>query len=498
MLKTADFKTCAQIQPKRGWCFVRKLFLCVFFCLFPIFSFATTLPSGYTQLEYIQSGGKQWIEDTTLKNTFNTGAVEITVDLSTGGGRFVGWTPTGNTTSDRYTVFGALAKGSASSKDVPMCYSNYQQWNDNFNNNIDYAKVNVLKYEFTSGAQKLYVNGDFNKESTFTANPTATNYTFKLFTIHKDDGYDAYVRIHDCKVYEGNTLVRHYIPVKNSNDELGMYELLTDRFLTNAGTGTFTAGPVVETYTELEYIDIPANTGFNTNVYLNGNMDIEYEVMIVQRVSVGMFGGARSEKSYGAGFNFPYNYNNSGATNMLVDFFGSQNSNGRWTIQRNGSTYVPEANKKYKLSIINKVGTFSVDGTVIDTHTYVADGIPNTVPYVIHASYNVDTFYYEYEDTIRFYHFSASGAADIVPAQRDSDGELGLYNKTTGEFLEKIGSGTLVAGPAVAQPATVEIIWDGLSEPDASGMCTYGETFTAPSIAPTAPSGLKFLGWIPR
>ena len=190
-----------------------------------------------------------------------------------------------------------------------------------------------------------------------------------------------------------------------------------------------------------------------------------------------------------------------------IDFFGTSSNGDRWVVQRVGSGdegYVLENNKKYKLTIVNKVGTFYKDGTQLDTYTYTALGeSPMTTPLYINAStfsngQSTSPTYKNGNLHIRFYHFSASGAADIVPARRDSDGELGLYNKTTGEFLEKIGSGTLVAGPAVAQPATVEIIWGGLSEPDASGMCVYGETFTAPSTAPTAPSGLKFLGWIPR
>ena len=87
---------------------------------------------------------------------------------------------------------------------------------------------------------------------------------------------------------------------------------------------------------------------------------------------------------------------------------------------------------------------------------------------------------------------------DFVPVRRNSDGVLGMYDTVTNAFFTNAGTGTFIAGPAVAQPATVEIIWGGLAEPEASGMCVYGETFTAPSTAPTAPSGLKFLGWRPR
>jgi len=209
-------------------------------------------------------------------------------------------------------------------------------------------------------------------------------------------------------------------------------------------------------YTQLEYIDIPASTCFNTNVYLNSSIDIEYEVMILDISTGGDFGGARSQAVGGTGFNFPVNYQGNNR-NIIVDYFGTNDATGRWWIEKNGSRYVPEENKKYKLTIINKLGSFSVDGTVIDTHTFVGDGNPNTVPYPIHGSYGVDSLYCEYTDTIRFYHFSATGVADIIPVKRNSDNVLGLYNKITGEFLQKIGSGTLVAGPEVCA-TTVTIL----------------------------------------
>ena len=115
------------------------------------------------------------------------------------------------------------------------------------------------------------------------------------------------------------------------------------------------------------------------------------------------------------------------------------------------------------MSIVDKIASFSVDGVIIDTHTYVADGTsPSTVPFYINAKNHLgDVTYVNGDLHVRFYHFSATGVADIVPVKRNSDNVLGLYNKTTGEFLEKIGSGTLVAGPAVDNP--------GVSEPS----CEY-------------------------
>ena len=232
---------------------------------------SNSLPEEYTELEYIESSGTQWIEDTTLVNDFVTGAIEVKLDLSrSNSGRFVGFTPTGSATSDRYTIFGSLAV-IASNHDIAMCYSNYNQWSDKTDNNIDLTKVSVVKYEFASGLQKLYIDGNYNRESTFTASPTATNYTFKMFKIHKDDGYQANARVYYAKVYKGTELVRYYIPAKrNSDDVLGMYEVKTGIFLTNQGTGTFITGP--ET---IDYAIVCLNAKYRTfGDILSGNDNV--------------------------------------------------------------------------------------------------------------------------------------------------------------------------------------------------------------------------------
>ena len=498
MLKTADFKTCAQIQPKRGWCFVRKLFLLVFLCLFPIFSFSATLPSGYTELEYIESTGTQWIDtgvygnlDTSFEITCQT-TVEPTEDM-------------------RFVPFGSRQSATESNIMVLFDVDNVvvADFGDYTATRLSAQVNNIMdKFKIYNSRNSRYIQDVTNNITYNNTNSYNTNFTTPttLRIAAVGPGFHTLQKnfvgkIWYVKIWNGNILVRDFMPAKRKSDgAIGMYDIVTNTFFENAGTGTFIAGPEVveETYTELEYIELQGGAYFNTNVYLSKDMDIEYELMPIQLGASGSLMGARSISDPGTGVAFFYNgLSVRPDLNTLIDFFGAGYS-GRWEVKNGSSDYVLEDNKRYKITIINKEGIFYKDGVVLDTHTYAADGTsPITVPFYIHACNNAGSLTAT-NDTIRFYHFSATGVADIVPAKRNSDNVLGLYNKTTGEFLEKIGSGTIIAGPAVAQPATVEIIWGGLSEPDASGMCTYGETFTAPSTAPTAPSGLKFLGWIPR
>ena len=57
-------------------------------------------------------------------------------------------------------------------------------------------------------------------------------------------------KYYSVKFEKNNTLIRNFVPAKNSSGVVGMYDLADPNpataFHTNAGTGTFTAGPVVQ------------------------------------------------------------------------------------------------------------------------------------------------------------------------------------------------------------------------------------------------------------
>ena len=55
------------------------------------------------------------------------------------------------------------------------------------------------------------------------------------------------MRVYNVKMYNSGNLDLNLIPAKrNSDGVLGMYDSISGQFFTNSGTGTFTAGPVVE------------------------------------------------------------------------------------------------------------------------------------------------------------------------------------------------------------------------------------------------------------
>ena len=104
-------------------------------------------------------------------------------------------------------------------------------------NNIVYdgATQSITRGSFNS-TQNLYI-GAFNNQG------EATNQIIG--------------KIYAVEIKESGNIVANFVPARRESDGvLGMYDLANGQFYTNAGTGTFTAGPVVlpAGYTALEYL----------------------------------------------------------------------------------------------------------------------------------------------------------------------------------------------------------------------------------------------------
>ena len=61
-------------------------------------------------------------------------------------------------------------------------------------------------------------------------------------------------KMYKCILYNGDTLVRYYIPVRRRTDSvLGLYDCVNNKFYVNAGSGTFNAGNTLNNFNALIY-----------------------------------------------------------------------------------------------------------------------------------------------------------------------------------------------------------------------------------------------------
>lgn len=171
------------------------------------------LPSKYTQVEYLKSTGTQWINTGVRESDINYMELKFeTVDDSSGF-MFVNATTQLGVKDMRYGT------------ENPGMYVIKQTYND--------------KWDFTNETNgKTYRNG--NRGSYYL-------YLFNLNAPGSSVNYiNKSVKIYYYKVSLNGGLVFNGIPARrNSDNVLGMYNIVTGDFLTNVGTGTFEAGPDV-------------------------------------------------------------------------------------------------------------------------------------------------------------------------------------------------------------------------------------------------------------
>lgn len=220
-----------------------------------------SLPKGFKRLEYIQSSGTQYVDTGFIPNQ-NTRVVMDAQFTST---------PAALT-----ALFGA--RGSASSQHFVYYNNNQSKFSLRFGGGTE----NFVSVTATD--RNMF---DLNKNtlSVGSKSITATSATFSaardmyLFAIHDavenaagEARYLAAFKLYSCQIYDNGTLVRDFIPCQNASGAVGLWDAENEVFYGNAGTGTFTAGPVFpeivdeSEITELEYIQSNgtqyADTGF--------------------------------------------------------------------------------------------------------------------------------------------------------------------------------------------------------------------------------------------
>lgn len=195
---------------------------------------AVALPTGYTQVEYIQSSGTQYI-DTGFKPDQNTMIEADIAYLGTAGDNIAG---VRNSSSDAINRFGLITFGSA--KKIGAFFRD---------SSIQAITLDNKKHKYNLSKNGLYV--DFILYGSSNSGSFACSYNYILFGFNNGSNGIVYTksRVYACKIYNSGTLVRNLIPAKNSSGTIGLYDLVNNAFYTNAGSGTFTAGADIAGFT---------------------------------------------------------------------------------------------------------------------------------------------------------------------------------------------------------------------------------------------------------
>lgn len=207
------------------------------------------LPSTYTEVEYIESTGNCYI-DTLYTPNANT---KIYCKFAH------------NENASDTPIFGARASGNNNQYILwshPTGYSSNTTvlFNSTSKNLTNYDMNTIIEFEYDG------TGGKYNSQNwtwtTTTGTPNVNMILFGLRTGTTVDGRKFKGKMWSFKIWESDVLVRDLVPCfRNSDNVIGMYDVVNDVFYTNLGTGTFTKGnnfevlPNPEEPREVEFVE---------------------------------------------------------------------------------------------------------------------------------------------------------------------------------------------------------------------------------------------------
>lgn len=396
-----------------------------------------SLPSGYKRLQYIQSSGTQYFNIGFNPNNNTRVVMDIDV-LST----------SGNTVP----LFGARdASGSA--------VNSFVLWKISASSfRTDYATKTTNLSLTATGRHTI----DKNKNVTTIDGTTVTqtsatfhaSYPLCLFAVNGGGTIDSrkvHAKLYSCRVYDNSTLIRDLIPCSNASAEIGLWDDVNSVFYGNAGTGTFTAGPVIAIAADeseikkLKYIQSTGTQYINTGFAPNQSTRVVCDTVFAA-VSVGawLFGARHEIADRTFGF-LTYQNNYRSDFDTSSDGTITETQSGRFTIDKDGNiTKINGSTVKTATA-----GTFQCSHSLF----LFANNNNGTV-----SGYGKATVY-----SCQIYD-NGTLVRDFIAAKL-SDGTVGLYDKLNGLLYINVGTGTFISGGyALNLPVNIGGTWKEANE----------------------------------
>ena len=207
---------------------------------YEIIESASRLPDGFTELQYIESTGTQYI-DTGISTGTNIELkykFKMTIAPANNGYASV-----------------LACRTSANSNSISQGLQSNKFFFGFGNNSEASQSMTVLNKDITviQNKNQITINNEpYNYQNGYTTTFTDTSmlYLFARNNIGMGAANFFTGRVYYAQIYNNGALVRDFVPAKNSSGVIGMYDLADTNpataFHTNAGSGTFVAGPAVQ------------------------------------------------------------------------------------------------------------------------------------------------------------------------------------------------------------------------------------------------------------
>ena len=362
-------------------------------------------PSDYTQLEYIESTGTQWIDTGIATTNNNLGFMLEAMPLTS-----ADVYPMGSRATDGGTrFFGVRSRAST-------IFSYGWSFYSTATASQSYVNVRTTMSLNWLNSKKATIGDDSNDLTT--AN-IANGRNITLFGINGQLLWKG--RIYRAQISEGNEIIANFIPVmRNSDSKVCMRDTVTGQFFTNAGTGEFIAGPRF-----VEYIEFDGNSWIDTGI-IQQTCRIEFGVEFINHNNATQYMG--------------FHISNAGfwgvARKGRQDFYPIVHLNPYQYRDVIINLDTTDTNKPVLTLTIGDTTSSQAVGTLVNTNTtYVMGGIKygSTISYN-----NFMKVYYN-----RIYNANNELIQDLRPCldpnnvacMYDMVSETYFYNQGTGEFI---------------------------------------------------------------
>ena len=195
------------------------------------------LPSGYTQVEYIESHGTEYIDTGVVMDTTVSGkTAQINFMYLQRGVSTVLLGARLNSTNLMYFLYTYYG--------TPYWYYTNKSGTGA---NLAQNRVYALQTELRNGWQSMQIDGASQTSGT-NAGTVESTLPFYLFANNNNGTADSFVtgRVYDCVIRNGNGFAAKLCDLVPCREEAtglyGMYDMISGSFLSNQGSGAFTGG----------------------------------------------------------------------------------------------------------------------------------------------------------------------------------------------------------------------------------------------------------------
>lgn len=381
-----------------------------------------SLPTGYTEVQYIQSSGTQYVDSEVVPN--DTTRVVMDFQLISPG-------------SGNQCLFGVVGQFSF------RWYGSGSVFRSNGGNNVDFP--NSIAADVRHSVDKNTTKTTLDLSISVTTTAGSCTLALYIMAQHASSGASNYssAKCYSCQIYDNSTLIRDYIPCINPDGEAGFYDTVNSKFYGNAGTGVFFAGPskvsLPSTYTQLEYILSSSTQLIDTGI-APGNttkVEIDFEPTALTSNHL-MILGTRNSSSGGNQFVIGWTGHKSPAV-WRSDYYSSQ---------VDFTTAITGVARHYAVK----------DGASckIDTETVTNTAATFTSSYTLYLFGGNQAGTAVSQITAKLYrckiYTSDQLVRDLVPCM-NAAGAIGLYDLVNSKFYANAGTGVFTAGPEVIWPS---------------------------------------------